>query len=108
MPEGQVILLIESDETDATLFRLVVTSPDLSAQLDLAKDVKEARDYLEHRGLYSDERPHSFPALMVSGFPLLNSCGLEFLRWLRGHNELRKLPVLAWSNQVLDLRSRNC
>ena len=91
----KVILLIESDDTDASLFGLVATSRDVNARVHVVKDVTQARACLEGRGMYEDRREYPLPSLLVLG-EALDSTALEFLHWLRSHNEFRTLPILAW------------
>ena len=91
----KVILLIESDDTDASLFGLVATSRDINARVHVVKDVTQARACLEGKGMYEDRREYPLPSLLVLG-QALDSTALEFLHWLRSHNEFRTLPILAW------------
>ena len=91
----KVILLIESDDTDASLFGLVATSRGINARVYAVKDVTQARACLEGKGLYEDRREYPLPSLLVLG-QALDSTALEFLHWLRSHNEFRTLPILAW------------
>ena len=92
----KVILLIESEDADASLFGLVATSRDINARVHVVKDVTQARACLEGRGMYEDRREYPLPSLLVLG-QALDSTALEFLHWLRSHNEFRTLPILSWS-----------
>ena len=103
----KVILLIESDDTDASLFGLVATSRDINARVHVVKDLTQARACLEGKGMYEDRREYPLPSLLVLG-QALDSTALEFLHWLRSHNEFRTLPILAWPAEGFNGQIENC
>ncbi len=97
------ILLAEDDDNDVFFVRRALQQAGLANPLIVARDGKEAVDYLEGAGPYNDRARHPLPGLLLLDLkmPLLN--GFDVLTWLQTRPELGYLPVVVLSSSDHDL-----
>jgi len=103
------ILLVEDSINDIELTLSALEENHLANEVVVARDGQEALDYLLCQGVYK-LRAKGNPAVVLLDLKLPKVTGLEVLERLKGHPELRTLPVvmLTSSREEQDLvRSYN-
>jgi DNA-binding response OmpR family regulator len=96
-----VILLLENDSNDVFFFRRALGRLGYSGSVRTVTGVSDAREYLEQRGVYSDEEYYPRPDLIVCDMKLIASTGNEFLEWVRTQDKFRSIPVVMLSGSSL-------
>ena len=92
---AETILLVEDNPDDVLLIKRAFKKAGLPHDLQIASNGEEAVDYLAGDGSYADRDKHPFPALMLLDLQLPRRSGHEVLEWLRGQEDLRRLPVVV-------------
>lgn len=95
---GFPILLVEDDENDAFFFERAARKAGVENPLRIARDGREAVDYLAGKNFFADRVKHPLPGLVVLDINLPHYTGLEILRWIREQAGLRTLPVIILSS----------
>ena len=105
MNSKTVILHVEDDPNDVVLVGLAFRKAGLGVNLQVVNDGEQAVQYLSGKGPYGDRHAFPIPALVLLDVKLPRRSGLEVLSWVRGCEELRRLPVvmLTSSNQAGDV-----
>jgi CheY-like chemotaxis protein len=100
------ILLVEDDPNDAELVRRALKRGGTASTVAHVQDGVEALDYLHCRGEFAARRGHASPRVVLLDLKLPKLTGLEVLRELRGHPDLRRQVVvmLTSSREERDLR----
>jgi len=70
--------------------------------LQVAKDGREAMNYLNGEGKYADREQFPLPCLMLLDLKLPEEMGFEVLKWLRGQPELKTLIVIILTSSRLE------
>jgi CheY-like chemotaxis protein len=104
MKELGRILLAEDSAADVELTLAALAEHNLANEVVVVRDGAEALDYLLRRGAYKD-RTNGLPAVVLLDLKMPKLDGLEVLRTLKGHPELRHVPVvmLTSSREEQDL-----
>ena len=99
------ILLVEDDPNDAELVRRALKRAGATASIMHVQDGAEALDYLRGRGAYAGRSGHAQPKLVLLDLKLPKLTGLEVLREVRAHPELKRQVVvmLTSSREERDL-----
>ena len=88
------VLLIEDDTVERQVIREALEAfPGIA--LELVASSAEAIAYLEGQGDWADREKHPLPILVVLDLQLGNPTGLELLRWLKGQEVIRRIPVIG-------------
>jgi len=105
MNSKQVILHVEDDPNDVLLVGLAFRKPGVGISLQVVNDGEQAVQYLSGQGAYADRHAFPIPALVLLDVKLPRRSGLEVLSWVRGCEQLRRLPIvmLTSSNQSADV-----
>jgi len=105
MNSKSVILHVEDDPNDVLLVGLAFRKAGLGVNLQVVNDGEQAVQYLAGEGGYADRHAFPVPALVLLDVKLPRRSGLEVLGWVRGREELRRLPIvmLTSSNQAADV-----
>lgn len=100
-----VVLLIEDDIADQELTRRALVEGVVSVDLRIVSSGREAMDYLNHKGKYSDPRSSPRPDLILLDLNLPGMSGREVLAEIRSDPDLRQLVVvvLTTSDQIADV-----
>ena len=105
MNAKSVILHVEDEANDVDLVALAFRKTGSPAAIQVVSDGEQAIDYLSGVGAYADRQLYPLPTLLLLDIKLPRLSGLELLGWLRGRDDLRRLPVvmLASSPQMSDV-----
>jgi CheY-like chemotaxis protein len=93
--DQNTFLVLEDDADDALLIRRAFTNA--ACRVFVCRNTSEARAYLVGAGMYADRDRFPFPQIFVTDLRLGDESGVQFLRWLRGKEELKALPVVVLS-----------
>ncbi|HXG63045.1 MAG TPA: response regulator [Planctomycetota bacterium] len=92
------VLLVEGDPDQAIRFHRALESLGRAdALVGVVRDVDEALAYLSGQGQFRDRARHPLPRLVLLDPELPSGSGLEVLRWMRRHPDLRLIPVVVWA-----------
>src|SRR5262249_53428892 len=89
------ILLVEDEPNDAFFFQHCVTRAGISNPVFVARDGREAIDYLLGAAPFADRENHPLPWLMVLDLKLPRATGFEVLEHVRRQPGLRNLIILV-------------
>lgn len=95
-----VILLLENGEDDVFFFRRALSALQFPGHLSVARNEREAREYMEGTGKYGDRRYSPLPDLIISDFSLPGKTGIEFLQWLRTQPQYNEIPFILFSGSA--------
>ena len=98
------VLLAEDSPADAEMAIDALHEANLANPIVHVEDGIEVMDYLLRRGRHAD-RPEGLPAVLLLDIKMPRMDGLEVLREVRAHEELKTLPVvvLTSSREETDL-----
>jgi len=104
MADLKRILLVEDDPNDVELTLSAFGEYNLANEVAVARDGKEALDYLYYRENYKD-RLNGNPLFILLDLKLPKIDGLEVLKTIKSDEKLKKIPVivLTSSNENHDL-----
>jgi CheY-like chemotaxis protein len=105
MSSKPVILHVEDDPNDVLLVGLAFRKSDIGAIMQVVNDGEQAVQYLAGQGAYSNRQTFPLPTIVLLDLKLPRRSGLEVLSWVRGQDDLRRLPIimLTSSNQQGDI-----
>ena len=105
MSSKPVILHVEDDPNDVLLVGLAFRKSDGGAVVQVVNDGEQAVQYLAGQGAYSNRQTFPLPTIVLLDLKLPRRSGLEVLSWVRGQDDLRRLPIimLTSSNQQGDI-----
>lgn len=100
------VLLVEDSPHDIEMTLEALAEYRISNHTDIARDGKEALDYLYRRGRFAS-RPEGNPVVILLDIKLPKIDGIEVLRIIRSDELLRLIPVviLSSSREEKDLAS---
>jgi CheY-like chemotaxis protein len=97
----RAILLVEDDENDVLVMLLALNKVGLTCPISVAKDGREAQDYLNGAGKFADRRSYPLPYLILLDLKLPRVPGLEVLKWLRERHEFDSTIVLVLTSSPM-------
>ncbi|MDF3059192.1 MAG: two-component system response regulator [Rariglobus sp.] len=101
MTEPPHILLVEDDENDVFFLKRAFTAAGVTAQLDVARDGREALDFLQiGKTPCLDERAP--PALVLLDLKIPYVPGLEVLRQIRAEAKLCAVIVVVLTSSAAE------
>ena len=101
---AKTILLVEDNADDELLTLRALKKNNIQNEVVIARDGREALDYLFAMGDHSSQPPPALPEVVLLDLKLPKLDGLEVLRQLRAHERTKLLPVviLTSSNEEQD------
>jgi len=90
----RTILLIEDNNVDAEVARLVVQKSDPSSNVIRVRDGQEALDYIFRMGPYADREDEN-PDVVLLDLCLPKVDGIDVLRALKSNELTKNIPVIA-------------
>jgi DNA-binding NarL/FixJ family response regulator len=100
--ENKVILLVEDNLRDEALILRALKKSNIVNQVVVARDGREALDYLFGTGTYADRDLNVKPQFILLDLKLPNVDGLEVLRKIRADGHTRRLPVVVFTSSDED------
>jgi CheY-like chemotaxis protein len=91
------VLHVEDDENDALLLVKACERAKLAVALYRVADGEVAREYLLGSEPFDDRLKYPLPEVIVLDLKMPRLDGFEFLKWLRGHESFRVLPVMVFT-----------
>ena len=95
------ILLVDDDENDVVIMTMALRKVGLTCSLCVARDGREAQEYLSGTGKFSDRQAYPLPYLILMDLKLPRVMGLEVLKWLRARPEFDSTIVLVLSSSPM-------
>jgi CheY-like chemotaxis protein len=96
------ILLAEDEPTSVFLFQHVVKKLGILNPLRIARDGREALDYLEGAGEFADRGKFPLPGLVILDLKMPRLSGFEVLERLRRRVDTREIVVLILTSSASD------
>lgn len=97
MPRLKRMLLVEDDARDVELTLEALEESNLANEVDIARDGKEALDYLYYRGRFAD-RAQGTPAVVLLDLKMPKVSGIDVLRQIKSDENLKMIPVVVLSS----------
>ncbi|GJL66042.1 MAG: response regulator [Nitrospirales bacterium] len=96
MSQSPMILIAEDDDGHAALIERNLQRSGVSRKYRRLRDGQETLDFLFQRG-EGEVRIQNYPYILLLDINLPKVSGLEVLRQIKSHAELRKIPVTVLS-----------
>jgi CheY-like chemotaxis protein len=94
-------LLVEDDENDVLVMKMALEKVGLTCPIRMAKDGREAQDYLSGTGIFADRHEYPLPYVILLDLKLPRVMGLEVLKWIRERPEFDFTIVLILSSSSM-------
>jgi CheY-like chemotaxis protein len=88
-----VLLHVEDDADDAYFARQALLESCPEVVLRRVSSARDARDYLEGRGAFSDRENNPLPDRVLLDLTLPEGSAIELLRWIKSQRKFAALPV---------------
>jgi len=88
-----MILLVEDNEDDVFIMERAMLKLPLKHRMHVAADGRQAVDYLQGSGKYSDRLAYPIPSLIFLDLKLPFLHGFEILEWINTQRLLKNVPV---------------
>jgi two-component system, response regulator len=101
----RIILMVEDNESDVELTKRALAKNNITNKMVVARDGREALDYIHCTGTYAGRDIKDFPTVVLLDLKLPKIKGLEVLREIRANEFTKLLPVviLTSSSEEQDL-----
>ena len=97
----RAILLVEDDENDVLVMKMALEKVGLTCPIRMARDGREAQDYLSGTGKFADRHEYPLPYLILLDLKLPRIMGMEVLKWVRERPEFDSIIVLILSSSSM-------
>jgi CheY-like chemotaxis protein len=103
---NHTVLLIEDSVDDALLMKRALEKAGITRSVHLARDGREAMEYLTGAGQFSNRQAYPLPQLILLDLQLPEMHGLKVLEWIRSQPQFRStiVVVLSSSRQTGDIQ----
>lgn len=98
----QLILMAEDDTDDQLLVQEAFAECGVREQLRFVADGEELMDYLMRRGQYASAVDAPRPGLILLDLNMPRKDGREALKEIRGHPDLRRVPIVVFTTSRAD------
>jgi two-component system response regulator len=89
-----LILLVENESNDIRLIQLAFRKLGVLNDLHVVSEGRQAIDYLDGKGLYTDRKRWPLPALVFLDLHLPTGSGFEILSWISYQSHLADIAVI--------------
>jgi CheY-like chemotaxis protein len=115
-PRQKVILMAEDDADDRLLVQEALVECKLEGTIRFVADGEELMDYLLRQGKYLTPEAAPRPTFILLDLNMPRKDGLQALREIRAHPDLRRLPVVVFTTskaegdveKLYDLGANSC
>ena len=94
---NDALLWVEDDPNDVLLGRRAMEKVGMPCP-HLVRDGREAIEYLSGEGEFSDRGRYPLPSVILLDLKLPRVSGHEVIRWVRGQDLLRRLPIIVFTS----------
>jgi len=94
----KTILLVEDEENDVELLQYAMQQAGVTNPIQIAKDGRQAIDYLKGTGKFANRAEFPLPCLVLLDLKLPYVMGLDVLKWIRQQPHLASLVVILTSS----------
>ncbi len=94
------ILLAEDDENDIIMFRVAQSMAGVDYPVTVARDGRDAVDYLSGKDPYHNRQLHPLPALIILDIRMPRMNGFDVLKWISQADGLSQIPALVLSSSA--------
>lgn len=102
MKKGAPILLVEDDVVDVKTVQRAFSENGISNPLYVAGNGEEALGFLRNEGEHSDKAKAPMPGIILLDLNMPVMGGLEFLKIVKGDEQLRRIPVIVLTTSKED------
>ena len=102
MKKAGPILQVEDDPNDVMFLELAMETAGWKIPIQVARDGRQALDYLSGSGAFADPQPHPEPSLVLLDLRLPKVPGLDVLKWIREQPKLKTVPVIVLTSSEAD------
>jgi len=95
MSDKSVILLVDDDEDSVVLLQNALDRADVGHRQVVARDGKEAIDYLSGSGTYAERKKFPWPALVLLDLKMPGVDGFGVLEWVRKSKRANGLAIVV-------------
>ena len=96
---GHLRILVAEDRAEDVFFlKRAFLKAGVNAPIEVVTDGEQVVDYLRGAERFGDRQAFPLPKLMLLDLKMPRQDGFEVLRWLRGQEGLRRLPVIVLSS----------
>jgi CheY-like chemotaxis protein len=92
------VLYVEDEENDVFFMKRAFREAGIPAPLSIARNGKEAIDYLAGHGPFANREKHPLPCAVILDLNLPIMSGFDVLEWARAQEALRSLPVVIFTS----------
>ena len=96
------ILLVEDNEGDIVLTTEALEESKIINTVSIARNGKEALDYLLAHGQFQERRESDLPAVIILDLNMPEMDGFEFLRRVKAVPKLTSIPVVVLTTSQFD------
>jgi len=101
MDKNFTILLVEDDENDALLLQRALKKSGVPNLVKWVRDGLEAVEYLKGEGNTLDKNHRSSPKVIILDLKMPRMSGMELLKYLQDHPEMKVIPTVVLSSSRL-------
>jgi two-component system response regulator len=101
--DKRYVLLVEDNSDEVVLTQLAFKKNQIPARLEVARDGREALDFLFCRGKYAVRDPQDQPALVLLDLKLPLISGLEVLQQIRAAKSTSEISVVVLTCSTEDI-----
>lgn len=106
--DAGLVLIVEDDPADQELTRRALSDAPVPSESVLASNGEEALDYLLRRGRFSDPHTSPRPDLILLDLNMPRMNGVQTLREIRSHPDLRRIPVIVLTTSSAEEDISSC
>lgn len=92
-PPGH-FLIVENDPDEAEILNQAFAAIPDCGTVSVARNVSEAKAYLNGAGLYADREKFRLPSTILSSLQVDGDSGIDLLAWVKADVKLRKIPFV--------------
>jgi CheY-like chemotaxis protein len=99
-----IVLYVDDSKDDAFWFGRALKKASSAAEWRHVSGTHEAKCYLRGEGAYSQREANPFPELIISDAKMNDGTGMELLKWISSHPELKAVPFCLFTSVEENVR----